>query len=149
MAGMSISIDSPELAAWAARLSSGPSVSRELMRQYIVKATATYKASIDMKVPVKTGALRSTIHGRTSGLEGVVFSQSKYGMYVEKGTPPHMIMPSNKQALYWTGAQHPVRAVFHPGTKATHFFENAVYEAVPAIAVLNAELLMKLKEAVK
>jgi hypothetical protein len=147
---MEISIDSPELVAWAARITkAGSGAGKILMRDYIIKATAVYKASIDARVPVKTGKLRSTLRGVTAGLTGVVSTSSGYGLYVEKGTQAHPIYPSAKQALYWRGAQHPVRAVFHPGTKATHFFENGVYQALPEIGVLNYELMIKLKDIVK
>lgn len=38
-----------------------------------------------------------------------------YGIYLEKGTPPHQIL--GKPWLYWKGASHPVKKVNHPGTK--------------------------------
>lgn len=41
-----------------------------------------------------------------------------YGRYLEEGTPPHLIKPKNKKALFWRGAAHPVKVVRHPGTKA-------------------------------
>lgn len=31
-------------------------------------------------------------------------------------TPPRVIRPRNKRALYWPGARHPVRSVNHPGS---------------------------------
>ena len=37
-----------------------------------------------------------------------------------------MIYPSNAQALYWDGADHPVKWVVHPGTTATLFVENSI-----------------------
>lgn len=42
----------------------------------------------------------------------------EYGDKLEKGTPPHIIRPKNKKALYWPGAAHPVKLVHHPGTKS-------------------------------
>jgi hypothetical protein len=42
----------------------------------------------------------------------------EYGRHLEEGTPPHIIRPKNKKALYWRGAKHPVKVVRHPGTKA-------------------------------
>jgi hypothetical protein len=42
----------------------------------------------------------------------------EYGIYLEEGTPPHIITPKRKKALYWVGAKHPVKQVKHPGTKA-------------------------------
>jgi len=42
----------------------------------------------------------------------------EYGRHLEEGTPPHIIRPKNKKALYWRGAKHPVKLVHHPGSKA-------------------------------
>ena len=42
----------------------------------------------------------------------------EYGVYLEEGTPPHVIKPKEKKALHWVGAKHPVKRVKHPGTKA-------------------------------
>ena len=44
-----------------------------------------------------------------------------YAAFVEFGTRPHEILPINKQALYWKGAEHPVKRVEHPGSKANPF----------------------------
>lgn len=41
----------------------------------------------------------------------------RYGRYFEKGTAPHVILPRNRQALYWAGAAHPVKKVNHPGSR--------------------------------
>lgn len=41
----------------------------------------------------------------------------EYGGILEDGSPPHVIRPKNKKALYWKGAKHPVKLVHHPGTK--------------------------------
>lgn len=39
-------------------------------------------------------------------------------------TAPHVILPRHKKALFWQGAEHPVRRVNHPGSTipATKFF---------------------------
>jgi hypothetical protein len=42
----------------------------------------------------------------------------EYGELLEKGTPPHIIKPKNKKALFWPGATHPVKLVRHPGTRS-------------------------------
>ena len=65
----------------------------------------------------------------------------KYGKYLEKGTPAHIIRPkpeSGKKALFWHGAEHPVKLVHHPGTKA-----------YPAILPAAEAGKKKLKEALK
>jgi len=42
----------------------------------------------------------------------------EYGKTLEEGSPPHIIRPKNKKALFWRGAKHPVKMVRHPGTKS-------------------------------
>lgn len=42
----------------------------------------------------------------------------KYGTWLETGTEPHVIRPKEAKALYWRGAEHPVKVVHHPGSKA-------------------------------
>ena len=76
----------------------------------------------------RTGHARQGIHG------GVDVDDAKfvlylshgveYGRYLEEGTgkygpkgKPFTIEPVNKKALYWEGAEHPVKKVTHPGMK--------------------------------
>ena len=54
-----------------------------------------------------------------------VGSPMPYAKYVTEGTRPHMIYPRDKEALFWAGAQHPVRAVHHPGTRPNPFITDA------------------------
>lgn len=76
-----------------------------------------------IKAPWKdrTGHARQSLHGdmeasnskyRISLSHGV-----EYGAFLEEGTAPHIIRPVNKKALYWRGAEHPVKLVHHPGTQ--------------------------------
>jgi hypothetical protein len=61
-----------------------------------------------------------------------------YAIYVIKGTKPHDIYPVNAKALYWPGAEHPVKVVHHPGTEANDYFTTGVENARPAIdAAIN------------
>lgn len=48
---------------------------------------------------------------------------------LERGSRPHIIEASTKKALFWQGADHPVRKVNHPGTPAYHFMRNALKAA--------------------
>ena len=50
-------------------------------------------------------------------------------MWLERGTPPHVIEPRDRQALAWPGAQHPVTRVHHPGTPALHILRRALRAA--------------------
>lgn len=53
---------------------------------------------------------------------GILISNS----HVEFGTKPHVILPKNKLALYWPGAQHPVKKVNHPGSKGQDYMGKIV-----------------------
>lgn len=70
----------------------------------------------------RTSHARQGLHGgveRESNTFTIYLAHSMvYGRYLEEGTPPHVIKPKNKKALYWWGANHPVMIVHHPGTKA-------------------------------
>lgn len=75
----------------------------------------------------RTSHARQSIH---SGVEGMgreltlfLAHGVKYGTFLEEGTPPHIIRPKNKKALYWSGAAHPVKQVNHPGTKGYPIIE--------------------------
>ena len=46
-------------------------------------------------------------------------------------TRPHIIVPKNRQALYWAGARHPVKKVKHPGS---------VIPARPLVGVSDRDL---------
>jgi hypothetical protein len=59
-----------------------------------------------------------------------------YAKYVIGGTRPHDIYPRDKQALFWAGAEHPVRMVHHPGTKPNPFLSDA--EAAMRLPVIAA-----------
>ena len=41
----------------------------------------------------------------------------EYGPLLELGCPPHVIVPALAKALYWDGAEHPVKMVHHPGSQ--------------------------------
>jgi len=79
------------------------------------------------RVPKKTTTLQGSIQMRTArrigsnwiGIWGTF--NCKYAIFVEKGTPPHIIEPVTKKALYWEGASHPVKRVYHPGTQPQPF----------------------------
>ncbi|MFE1515693.1 HK97-gp10 family putative phage morphogenesis protein [[Kitasatospora] papulosa] len=82
------------------------------------------------RAPVDTGRLRSSIVSRAEGsgrtVGYVVGTNVNYAAAVEYGTAPHVIKPTNKKALYWPGARHPVGKVNHPGTRAQPFMRPAV-----------------------
>ena len=78
---------------------------------------------LKLVAPVDTGELRRRILFDIENGE-IVFNFIEYAKYVEFGTLPHIIIPKNKKALYWDGAEHPVKLVRHPGTSPQPFIRN-------------------------
>lgn len=78
--------------------------------------------------PVDTGELINDLDAEVIGKDARVGAKSvPHAIYVEEGVGRHVITPNTKQALWWEGAAHPVKAVNHPGMAATHFMKRALY----------------------
>lgn len=69
----------------------------------------------------RTSHARQSIHSGVTqkGSQTILYLSHgvRYGQYLEEGTPPHIIEPKEKKALFWYGAKHPVKRVNHPGTE--------------------------------
>ena len=76
--------------------------------------------------PVDHGLLKSWFIESLTSDEAVIKSPAEYAEWVNDGTRPYTITPTNKKALYWEGADHPVKVVHHPGIKARHFVEDSL-----------------------
>lgn len=93
----------------------------------MVALTTTFASELENEAKVnaswkdRTGHARQYINGKASN-RGSIYRISlshgvEYGEILEEGSKPHIIRPTNKKALYWRGASHPVKQVNHPGTK--------------------------------
>jgi hypothetical protein len=89
--------------------------------------------------PVDTGGLKGSIKVDYKGDGVYEISMLKYGEFVEFGTSPHIIRPKNKQALFWKGAEHPVKLVNHPGTRPNPFIRNTIYNKLSILIKNNFE----------
>ena len=92
----------------------------------------------------RTGQARNSIH---SGIEHegdyvVLYLShgSRHGSFLETGTGLHgprrakyPIKAKNKKALFWAGANNPVRSVMHPGIKAQPVVKPTLEAAMPQI----------------
>ena len=76
--------------------------------------------------PVDHGLLKSWFLESLSSDEAVIKSPAEYAQWVNDGTQPYTITPTSKKALYWEGADYPVKVVHHPGIKARHFVEDSL-----------------------
>lgn len=80
-------------------------------------------------VPKRTGRLAESLRSEVQGKVLRVGSLDvNYATYVEMGTAPHVILPRNKKALYWPGADHPVARVNHPGTQPSPYLRPALLQ---------------------
>jgi hypothetical protein len=57
---------------------------------------------------------------------GQVISDANYSMAVHAGARPHVIRARRKKALWWEGADHPVKQVNHPGVRARPWLAHAL-----------------------
>ena len=81
---------------------------------------------LQMNSPVDHGLLKQWFIDSIDDSEAHIKTPAEYAMYVNYGTRPHFIYPTNKKMLYWEGAEHPVPYVVHPGTTPTLFIENSI-----------------------
>lgn len=79
------------------------------------------------EVPVRTGALQSSLHWVPSGAVDILWGVS-YGKHVICGTRPHEITPQAAQALAFDAGDGLAfaRRVQHPGTKPNDFRQAAL-----------------------
>lgn len=73
-------------------------------------------------------SIRKTPYGSTGFMIRV---NADYGVYVDQGTKPHVIVPRRAPYLVFKNSEGKwirTRRVNHPGTKPTYFFTNAVQE---------------------
>ena len=81
---------------------------------------------LERNSPVDHGVLKKWFSESLGSDEAVIKSPAEYAQWVNDGTQPYTITPTSKKALYWEGADHPVRVVHHPGIKARHFVEDSL-----------------------
>jgi hypothetical protein len=80
-------------------------------------------------VPKRTGRLAESLRAEVQGKTLRVGSlDCNYATDVEMGTAAHVILPRNKKALHWPGADHPVARVNHPGTKPQPYLRPALFQ---------------------
>lgn len=86
-------------------------------------------ADVRRDTPRDTGRLHNALFLDVDGKEfRIGWRGVEYGIYVEYGTPPHVIRPRAKKALHWPGALHPVARVNHPGTPAFAMLRSNLYK---------------------
>ena len=81
---------------------------------------------LERNSPVDHGVLKKWFSESLGSDEAVIKSPAEYAQWVNDGTQPYTITPTSKKALYWEGADHPVRVVHHPGIRGRHFVEDSL-----------------------
>lgn len=81
---------------------------------------------LERNSPVDHGVLKKWFSESLGSDEVVIKSPAEYAQWVNDGTQPYTITPTSKKALYWEGADHPVRVVHHPGIRGRHFVEDSL-----------------------
>lgn len=83
--------------------------------------------------PVDHGLLKQWAITNQSDTEITVQSPAEYAVYQNYGTEPYDIYPKNAKALWWPGAEHPVKHVSHPGVSGKHFVEDSIEAVTPRL----------------
>ena len=101
-------------------------ISKELLENGLDLTAQDLISNLMDNSPVDTGLLKSWALTDSTETSRTVQSPAEYAEYVNYGTRPHFIYPTNQKMLYWDGADHPVPFVVHPGTTPTLFVENSI-----------------------
>jgi hypothetical protein len=129
-----------------AKLKQAPSIAAPILQRAMSASQAILaKYTTKATVPWRTGFLTQSFRAEMSPAMLRWFPTASYAPFVEFGTRPHTILPTSKQALYWPGADHPVRSVNHPGTKPNPFMERIV---AASQADINAQFGTALRQIV-
>jgi len=151
---MEFTVEITGLASLTAAFREYPSIALPRLQTALSAAGAVLaKDTVKGVVPWRTGFLTQSFRAEMANLTLRWYPTASYAPYVEFGTAPHIIQPRDAQALYWPGAQHPVKLVHHPGTKPQDFmgaiversqeeineqFGNALQQIVAQIAAQGA-----------
>jgi len=141
------------LAALTAAFQSYPTISLPYLQKALASSWAVLaQNTTTATVPFRTGFLLQSFGGTVSGLTATwgpdVRYKTSYSRFVEFGTGPHIIEPKNARALYWPGAEHPVKIVHHPGTKANDYMGRIVRVSQDEINEQFSSALEQITEAI-
>lgn len=106
-----------------------------LTRVVVAKVAFDTVAGGQQQAPVDTGNLKNSI-GQDIDDDGLGFEAgptANYGGDVEYGSAPHVIRARTKRALFWPGAEHPVKQVNHPGNAPQPYMRPAFEQATKSL----------------
>ena len=109
-------------------------LSKELVTNGLEKTAQDLIRNLQTNSPVDHGLLKQWAVTEQSDTEVTIQSPAIYAAAQNYGTEPYIIQPVNKKALFWEGADHPVKMVHHPGLKGKHFVEDSIEATQARIA---------------
>jgi hypothetical protein len=131
---MEFSVQLEGLTGLVEKLNQSPAIATPILQRAVVASSLVLAKNTNARtVPIRTGFLVNHFQWVVGNLKGWWYPTASYAPLVEFGTKPHVIRPKDKQALYWPGADHPVRSVNHPGTKANPYMERILAAATDEI----------------
>lgn len=125
----------------------------EIIAKFPTETSATVrKAAYDVegeaktRVPVDTGNLKNSIQTvvAADGFSAEVSVGAEYGAAVEFGSREHVIKPATKKALFWEGAEHPVKSVTIPAQPARPYMTPAAEVVRPRFEQAMGQLVERL-----
>ncbi|MER7213212.1 HK97 gp10 family phage protein [Streptosporangium sp. NPDC000239] len=137
-----------ELLELKVELGKAGSKAETLAKAVVAKVGHDTVAGAQALVLVDTGNLKNSI-GADFDEDGLGFTAgptANYGADVEYGTAAHVIVPRDAKALWWPGAEHPVKRVRHPGTAPQPYMRPAFEQATAPLEQVLAQLAAKALE---
>lgn len=122
----------------------------------VTEATLFLESQIKMRTPRRTGNLSRSIQHEIEGkgtpvVKGIVATSQPYALPVETGTGiygpkkvPFVIKAKPGKALFWPGADHPVKQVTIKGMVGAHMFENGLSENTAKLDAIFAKYGLKI-----
>ena len=92
--------------------------------------------------------MRGGFQTQVSSLTATLFNPIEYAEAVHEGTRPHAIYPVARKALYWSGADHPVKSVMHPGSKGNPFMQKGLDDAQNKVITIFEDALKDITEKI-
>ncbi len=127
MAVLKIDITAPDIDDFLEKMRRFPLEANKALDRGLTKSFQELRIAAKAETPMVTGKLRRGFRiQKLSSLKAIIFNRVFYGIFVHEGTKRHIIRPVIKKALFWKGADHPVKMVNHPGQKPNPFLQRAV-----------------------
>lgn len=105
----------------------------DTLKEKLTSAALVVERRAKQFCPRRTGTLVRSITHEIKDKSAFIGSNVEYAPIVELGSRPHIIRPNVAGALYWKGAEHPVKIVHHPGTRPKPYLRPALESSIPDI----------------